>query len=715
MSRNVWPLPGTEGQPSIQDNGWFNRSMRWMQLTLAENDPGRFDLGFWLDYLKRTHIDCASFSAGGYVAYYPTQIPLHYRSAWLEDLDPFGDLVTGCREMGIRVIARTDPHAVHQEVFDAHPEWIAVDAQGQKRRHWSCPDAWVTCALGPYNFWFMTEVHKEIMALYQVDAIFSNRWAGHGICYCEHCQLSFRTAHGLDLPRARDPRDEAYRKYLLWRQDRLFELSRLWNSEIREINPDSYYIPNSGGGALSGLDMRRLGEQVPFLFADRQGRSGLMPPWANGKNAKEFRAGLGRKPVIGICNVGVTERYRWKDSVQNGAEYRIWMAEAIANGMRPRFSKFCGVLHDTRWPSIVEDIFNWHHQVERYLRNEASLARVAMVYSQQTAAFYGGERAREKVEDHTLGMYHALVEARIPFEMVHDRLLDPEHIGQYRTLILPNIAALSDEQCEQIRDYVARGGSIVATFETSLYDEWGVQRENFGLSDLFGVEYAGEMQGPMLNSYLLIEDDPTTGVRHALLAGLKDAQRIINGVFRLHVTAREEFPNPPLTLVPPYPDLPMEEVYPRVPRTDVPEVYLRELGEGRIVYFPWDIDRTFWEVMNVDHGKLLQHAVEWATGEERPVTVTGPGVLDVTIWRQTDSMTVHLVNLTNPMMMKGPFRELMPVGEQRVCLRLPSGKTAKRVQLLRAGEPPQIEQIEGRLTVLVPTILDHEVVAIDLE
>ena len=41
----------------------------------------------------------------------------------------------------------------------------------------------------------------------------------------------------------------------------------------------------------------------------------------------------------------------------------------------------------------------------------------------------------------------------------------------------------------------------------------------------------------------------------------------------------------------------MEEVYPRVPKTDIPQVFLREMGAGRVVYFPWDIDRTFWEVL----------------------------------------------------------------------------------------------------------------------
>ena len=128
-----------------------------------------------------------------------------------------------------------------------------------------------------------------------------------------------------------------------------------------------------------------------------------------------------------------------------------------------------------------------------------------MVYSQQTAAFYGGEQAHQKVEDHTLGFYQALIEGRIPFEMVHDRLLDAEHIGQFKTLILPNIAALSDAQCRQLREFVTRGGSLVATFETSLYDEWGMQRENFGLSDLFGVAYDGSIEGPVQNAYLCLE------------------------------------------------------------------------------------------------------------------------------------------------------------------------------------------------------------------
>jgi hypothetical protein len=310
-------------------------------------------------------------------------------------------------------------------------------------------------------------------------------------------------------------------------------------------------------------------------------------------------------------------------------------------------------------------------------------------------------------------MYQALIEARIPFEMVHDKLLDAEHVDRFKTLILPNIAALSDTQCEQIRDFVGRGGSIVATLETSLYDEWGVRRDDFGLAELFGVKLAGRVEGPTRNSYLRVESQPDTRDVHSLLTGLDDAQRLIHGIFRVPVNAVEKFPNPPLTLVPSYPDLPMEEVYPRNPRTDVPEVYLREVGAGRVVYFPWDIDRTFWEELNVDHGLLLRNAVEWATNEPPPVKVTGLGVLDVTAWRQKDSMTVHLVNLTNPMMMKGPFRELIPAGEQTVRIRLPEAKNIARIHLLSGQQPLRIERTEREVSLSIPSILIHEIVAVD--
>ncbi len=118
---------------AIGNPGWYDRPMRWAQLAFVEDDPGNYDLNFWLDYFRKIHADAACLSAGGSVAFYPTEIPLHYRSQWLGNMDAFGDILHGCRKLGMNVVARTDAHAARQDVYEAHPDWIAVDVQGNKR------------------------------------------------------------------------------------------------------------------------------------------------------------------------------------------------------------------------------------------------------------------------------------------------------------------------------------------------------------------------------------------------------------------------------------------------------------------------------------------------------------------------------------------------------------------------------------------------------
>src|SRR6185436_2583249 len=100
----------------------------------------------------------------------------------------------------------------------------------------------------------------------------------------------------------------------------------------------------------------------------------------------------------------------------------------------------------------------------------APLERVAVVYSEQTSSNYGDKPWQRNYADHGNGVYHALIEDRMPFEMVNDMLLDEEHLKPFKLLVLPNIAALSDKQCDQLRKFVEQGGAVVATYETSLYD-----------------------------------------------------------------------------------------------------------------------------------------------------------------------------------------------------------------------------------------------------
>ena len=85
----------------------------------------------------------------------------------------------------------------------------------------------------------------------------------------------------------------------------------------------------------------------------------------------------------------------------------------------------------------------------------------------------------------------------------------------------------------------------------------GKRRANFGLADLFGCDYVKTENG-VKNSYL------TPRHPHALTHGLEDAPRIIAATQQITVKPHDAAKQP-LTLVPSYPDLPMERVFTMTP------------------------------------------------------------------------------------------------------------------------------------------------------
>jgi hypothetical protein len=66
------------------------------------------------------------------------------------------------------------------------------------------------------------------------------------------------------------------------------------------------------------------------------------------------------------------------------------------------------------------------------------------------------------------------------------------------------------------------------------------------------------------------------------------------------------------------------------------------------------------------------------------------------------------------MMMKGPVREFIPTPPQNVAVRLPAGSRAKKVHLLVSEARPTVAEKNGVLSLTIASIVDHEVIAIDL-
>ena len=152
------------------------------------------------------------------------------------------------------------------------------------------------------------------------------------------------------------------------------------------------------------------------------------------------------------------------------------------------------------------------------------------------------------------GLYYALLEGRFLFDFVHEDKLAPEDLAKYSALLLPNTALLSDEQCRQLRAYVDAGGSLLATFETSLYTERNERRQDFGLADVFGIRKAGDIVGTIGNAYLARIEK-----QHEILNGFSGTNWIPGAENRVPVAPVD---GPILTVVPGFVAYPPELSYP---------------------------------------------------------------------------------------------------------------------------------------------------------
>jgi hypothetical protein len=168
------------------------------------------------------------------------------------------------------------------------------------------------------------------------------------------------------------------------------------------------------------------------------------------------------------------------------------------------------------------------------------------------------------------------------------------------------------------------------------------------------------------------------------------------------------------TFVPDFPVSPPEDVWMRTPKTDVPGLVLNERpGYGRVAFLPADLDRRYSRDHLPDHGDLLANLVRWAAGEDLPLSVEGPGLVDCHLYRQPGRAILHLINLSNEGAWRAPTDELIPIGPLKVGVRLPPGVAGRRMRLLVSGRELEVAPAAGWARFELASLLDHEVVVLD--
>jgi len=393
----------------------------------------------------------------------------------------------------------------------------------------------------------------------------------------------------------------------------------------------------------------------------------------------------------------------------------MWMNETLAGGLALYYhfiGSEDGFGEDRRWQKVGSDYFQWSAKHDAHLKPRRSIADIGVVMGQGTQLLYKGPATAQShtyMRETTHGMYETLLRGRFAFDYVHEDRLDPDRLSKYRALLLPNIAMLSDHQCQQLRDYVQSGGSLMASFETGLYDENLNPRSDFGLADLLGITKAGDVIGTNGNAYYARLEHPNATPQHPILDGFSDTNWLPGSQNRIPL---KPVPNPILTVVPGFVQYPPELAYPPVSHTDEPAVVLRETGSSRIAFFPGDIERTYWITGHGDLLRLMHNTLRWLTRDERIVNVEGDGFIEMFAWETTPGYAIHLLNYTNPNALRCWMQSTYPLGPQTVSMKLPSGLKVKSVQLLRADQSVPFHSLADTLRFTIPRVEDYEVAAI---
>ena len=129
---------------------WYQSMHRCGQINFNERDPEVLNIQEWLDYWSTLKLDALLLNAGGIMAFYPTRIPYHHKSAYLGARDLFGDFAKATKARGMRMVARLDCNYSYEEAYTAHPEWFERKSNGDPVKHNESPWLYKTCMFSPY-------------------------------------------------------------------------------------------------------------------------------------------------------------------------------------------------------------------------------------------------------------------------------------------------------------------------------------------------------------------------------------------------------------------------------------------------------------------------------------------------------------------------------------------------------------------------------------
>lgn len=672
-------------------NGWpaAHYSRLLIDNHISEDDPAamaKFDPERYVALVKRAGVEAAMVYATCHNGncYYPTKVG--HMHAGLKGRDVFGEIVGLLRRENIVPVAYYTS-IYHNQSAKAHPAWRITLGQGEQhsgRYWWSCPNN------AEYREFAKSQIQEVIS--YDVDGIFNDMTFWPGICVCSSCRERFRRQTGWEIPTKTDWSDPRWIAFQRFRETSMADFTQEITDNIRSKRANITVTHQTSLLMHGWMGSYTLGiaHACDYTSGDFYGGK-----YQHILGCKLLAAASQTQPYEFMTSRSVDLRDH--TSMKSQDELTLEAATTLANAGAYLFI-------DAINPdgTLEDDVFDRLGSVSRTMAPFVrTLKQHRPVIAADTALYYSsaalvGEAPAPGIMstssgnptmDEVLGTSIVLTRSHVPFCAVTS---ETEQYTGLKTIILSNVRYTSRQENARLRAFVRDGGTLIATGLTSLYEPDGSTTGDFGLTDVFGVSFAGKNARRF--HYLSFVD------RHWLVASHASAPLVSPTTARVIARINEPLFDPDAEQY--------ASIHSNPPGvlTDYAGLTVNQYGKGRCIYLASPV-LTLQQDAQQTFGA-------WLLREFAPSSIvlgtSAPGCVEITVNRSTTARA-YLIGLVNYQ----KEQPNVPVIDLTVKLRLPGVGVPTNCTRVSDGKRIDIKQEDGAFCVELPRLATLEMIEVE--
>lgn len=630
------------------------------------------------------------------------------------NFDSLKDYLYEAHKKNIKVVIYYNVHAIASSYAHRHPEWQQIQDNSEPKEKVYGTDS-SFCINSPWRKEVFSTLSK--LATYGIDGVFfDGPIFFSNTCYCESCKKLFREKYNKEIgPKTKlsSIRTGADWKDLIeFQSDSIVRFLKDSNAILKKANPQLLFYMNSstlGATWPTGRENRKIIKESDILGAEGGFLYGALsePVYKPGAVARLLETQAGGKPTV-IFNAA--KQGPWARSTLAPGEISILYSQTITH----QANVWLAVCDE---PRLHKEEMGIIRKYNRFISKNpdpffqtASVARVALLWPQRSSNFYKGssvpltdftkamsaERGGNLSEEF-YGFYDGLSRNHIPFDVIDEISLE-NGLDKYDLIIFPNVPCFTKEEADIVRDYVNKGGNIIATFETSLYDVYGEKLNNFQLKDVLGIANTGDVFGPLRYDYIFLND-----AKHFSFASIHQ-NFTYAPTYGLKLKTHEKAKTPVVFCKP------LEGSYAGRPEaTDLPFIIENNFGKGRSVYMAG----TFGGSLDKFHfPEYYQLVLNLVAGLSRPVIKidNAPSSVEVNIRRKGNTVFIYLINFTSAMVR--PIQKIFPCTNIKIELLIE--RKVKNIKALWSVKDLDFEQKASSASFTLPVLEEYEVLEVKI-